>query len=334
MIDEAVLERLLREEADTYVPPPDGPDDILLLAAEAADARPPRAKWFAGAAAAAAIVAIAVAVPRLPGSTTYSDTASEQYGGGTAVALNDDSATTRGWSEYDAGGKGELAYKNADGTHVVRTGEVWLTTPRDRVGPALRDVARLAAAHGGFVAESNAETASEQPSGFVTVRVPVASFDKTVDEVERLGEVRRSSSDGKDVGTEVADTKARLKSLTATRAQLRALLADATNVGEVLAVQERITETQTEIEKLQATQASLTDRTTYGTLRVMVSVPGSEEPPDGGFSGAWEDAKNGFAGGFEALVRASGTIAFLLVAGGVLLVLARRAYRYWVRGAV
>lgn len=330
MIDEAVLERLLREEADTYVPPPDGPDDILLLAAEEADQKPPRAKWFAGAAAAAAVVALAVAVPRLPGATTYSGTTSERSGGGSNVVMD-------GANGYDSGAGdkgGELAGQDTGATNVVRTGEVWLTTPKDRVAPALRDVAGVATAHGGFVAESNAETASDQPSGWVTMRVPVASFDKAVTEVERLGEVRRSSTDGKDVGTEVADTKARLKSLTATRAQLRALLADASTVGEVLAVQERITETQTEIEKLQATQASLTDRTTYGTLRVMVSLPDAGQEPDSGFSGAWQDAKDGFVGGFEALVRASGTIAFLLVAGGVLLVLARRAYRHWVRGVV
>lgn len=330
MIDEAVLERLLREEADTYVPPPGGPDDILLLAAEETGHRPPRVKWLAGAAAAAAIVAVAVAVPRLPGGTSLSPSAPEQYGGGSTLVMD-------GATKYDAdsGGRDDLAYKDApDGTNVVHTGEVWLTTSRERVGPALREAARLATAQGGFVAESNAVTATEVPSGFVTMRVPVASFDKTVAEVERLGDVRRSSTDGKDVGTEVADTKARLRSLTATRAQLRALLAEATNVGEVLAVQERITETQTEIEKLQATQASLTDRTTFGTLRVMVSTPDAEEPQDGGFSGAWRDARDGFTGGFEALVRASGTIAFLLVAGGVLLVLARRAYRYWVRGVV
>jgi hypothetical protein len=333
MIDEAVLERLLRDEADTYVPPPDGPGDILLLAAGETGHRPPRAtRWFAGAVAAAAVVvAVAVAVPRLPGAGSTSDTTAG-YGGGVTAVM--DGARNDGYTSRDE----ELGYEAggglAEGTNVVRTGEVWLTTAEDRVGSTLREAARVAAAQGGFVAESNAVASTEVPSGWVTMRVPVGAFDKTVDEVGRLGDVRRSSTDGKDVGAEVADTRARLASLTATRAQLRALLAEAKNVAEVLAVQERITDTQTEIEKLQATEASLKDRTTYGTLRVMVSTPGGDEAPETGFRGAWRDARDGFTGGFEALVRASGTIAFLLVAGGVLLVLARRAYRYWVRGVV
>jgi hypothetical protein len=216
----------------------------------------------------------------------------------------------------------------------VRTGEVSVEVPRDKVAAALRDLVRLAAAHRGFVAASSSSTDGDSPTGNVTLRVPVADFDAVVDEVGRYGRVLGSTSTGEDVGDEVADVAARLKTLVATRAQLQALLARAKDVGEVLAVQTRVTEVQTQIEQLQAKQASLADRTTYGTLRVDVLSPGARQAEPSGFRRAWRNAVDGFVGGFEALVAASGTLAFLLLVGGVLLLLARLAYRAFVRRMV
>ena len=318
MIDEAVLERLLRDEAETYDPPAGGPARIVSAAAAQGGAvRAPRRPWLAVAAAAVMLV-VGVGVAGRGGVVTS-----------TSVGGADTSYDEAGGA---AGGKNAAPDQPA-GPAVVRTGEVAVAVPKAKVAETLRAAARVATTHGGFVSESSTATAGEHPYGTVTIRVPVAAYDQAVEDVSRLGEVRHADTRTEDVTEQVADTAARLRSLTATREQLRTLLSRAKDVGEVLAVQQRLTEVQTDIERLQAERDALRDKTTYGTVLVSVGPPDSAAER-GGFSKAWHDAVDGFVGGFESLVAASGVIAFLLVVGGVLLVAGRRAYRYWVRGVV
>ena len=321
MIDEAVLERLLRDEAETYDVPEGGEAGVLADAAEYEGRRGPR--WVGWVAAAAAVVAVAVGVPLTAGDDGGSPSAGR---GGVFLANDDAGKTVGGGSEY---GGGTVAPEDPA---VVRTGEIGLEVPRSRVADTLLRARRVAAARGGFVAESDSTTDGDHPVGAVTIRVPVKEFDTAVEELSRLGDVRYSGTRGEDVTAEVTDVAARLESLVATRAQLRTLLARATDVADVLAVQQRLTETQTQIEQLQAKQESLAERTTYGTVHVTVSPPGGTDPE--GFAGAWEDARDGFTGGFRGLLAASGTIAFALVVGLVLLLAGRAAYRYWLRGTV
>jgi hypothetical protein len=332
MIDEAELERLLRAEADGWAVPPDGPDDVLAAAASFEESRR-GVRWAPWLAAAAALVALVVALPRTGGVGGVSDDTASRAGGGSTVVMDGANETRDDLSEYDAGAGSGGKVAPADPA-VVRTGEVFLTVPKARVADALREARRVAGARGGFVAESQSATSGDEPNGYVVVRVPVAEFDRAVEELSRLGDVRSLETRGEDVTDQVTDTAARLKSLTATRDQLRALLAKAKDVGEVLAVQQRMTEVQTQIEQLEAKRESLADRTAFGTVRVSVYPPGAMDAEKSGFAKAWADAKDGFVGGFEALVAASGTIAFALVVGGVLLVAGRRAYRYWVRGTL
>lgn len=325
MIDEAVLERLLRDEAETYSPPAGGPARIQAAAAQqGGGVHRPRRPWLTVAAAAAMLV-VGVGVAGRGG------------GLGMPASLSGSSAERGTNTAYDGAG-GAVGGKNAAPDQpadpaIVRTGEIGVAVPKGKVAETLRAATRVAAAHGGFVAESSSATAGEHPYGTVTIRVPVAAYDQAVEDVGRLGEVRHSDTRTEDVSEQVTDTAARLRSLTATRDQLRTLLGRAKDVGEVLAVQQRLTEVQTDIERLQAERDALRDKTTYGTLLVSVGPPESAAER-GGFSEAWHDAVDGFVGGFEALVAASGVLAFLLLVGGVLLVAGRRAYRYWVRGVV
>lgn len=336
MIDEDVLERLLRDEAQTYDPPADGPARIERLAAESAEGRGSRrVTWLAATAAAAAAVVGLLAWG--PSSSTW-----DGGGGGTTSGalkparddlLLEDRDGTGGAAAPGAGQPSPAP--GAGAAHVVRTGEVTVEVADGRVATALRDATRIATRLGGYVSESQGETASDEPSGFVTMRVPVASFDQAVEEAGRLGEIRRSTTRGQDVSDQVTDTAARLRSLRAARGQLQTLLSRATTVGEVLAVQDKLNDVQTQIEQLQARQASLTDRTTFGTVKVEVVTEGTEAPePKNGFARAWDDAVDAFVGGFQGLVRASGTLAFVLVVGGVLFLLARHLYRAWMRTVV
>jgi hypothetical protein len=347
VIDESVLERALRDEAGTYDPPDRGPERILDAYAASGGPRPgvPVRRVKKGWLVAAAGVAFVLALPSLgrlaPSSSTKSDTSAG------SPALRPDPAGQQQRGSLDStadeqtggtgGGAEQPAAPGTDSAKVIRTGTVAIEVPRDRVSGVLRDLPGIAAAHRGYVAESSSRSSGDDAGGYVTLRVPVADFDRVAAEVSRLGTVRTSTANGEDVTDQLTDTAARLKSLTATRGQLQSLMARAKDVGEVLAVQAKITEVQTQIEQLEAKQASLADKTSYGTLRVEVAVSGALKPPGrepAGFGKAWRTARDAFVGGFEGLVAASGTLAFLLLLGTALVFLGRLAYRAFVRRIV
>ncbi|HEX8003349.1 MAG TPA: DUF4349 domain-containing protein [Mycobacteriales bacterium] len=334
MIDELVLERALRAEAETYAVPEDGPAAVRAAASGRATRRRAtggRGRWLlAGAAAAAAAVvglastgSLAPAASRL--RSGYATSADGYAGGGKDALLDSDSAS---------GGVNEQAGAPvAPAARVQRTGDVTVEV-RDVPG-TLDALARVANGRGGFVAASTSGGDPESPTGSVTLRVPAAAFDATVADVRRLGDVVALATTGTDVTAQVEDVAARLRSLTAARAQLQQLLSRANTVGEVLSVQERLTTVQTEIEQYQARQKSLEDSTTYGTLRVAVQEPGtSPDREPTGFAKAWHDAVDGFVSAAQRVVAASGTIAFVLLAGLALALLLRPLYRAWVRRIV
>ncbi|HEV2891084.1 MAG TPA: DUF4349 domain-containing protein [Frankiaceae bacterium] len=364
MIDEAVLERALRAEAETYAVPAGGPDAIRAAAA------PPRASGTAGSRLAgrrrvwwAAVAAVAVTVGVMAVGGGVAERATSTAGGRArlqsrsadedALGVVPDAAPNAESGRHAGTGSGDTAAPGLPGggaaapavpgggtaapalpeAHVVRTGEMTVEV-RD-VPRAVAELARLASAQGGFVAGSTSGGDPESPTGSVTLRVPTERFDAAVAEASRLGRIVTSTTSGTDVTAEVTDVDARLRALTAARGQLQTLLARANTVGEVLAVQQRITETQTQIEQLQARQRSLADKTSYGTLRVSVEEPGTtpDEPPTG-FSKAWHDAVDGFVTAAQGVVAASGTTAFVLLALGALLLLLRPLYRAAVRRIV
>ena len=338
MIDEAVLERALRDEADEYPIPPDGPADILAIAEETRERRPRRAPWLA---AAAVVVAVTFGFQLVRQGGGFDGLPNTRSGGGSGSALTASDAGTKNapdtasWTTAGDTVAKEQSYDMAAGgaldPKVVRTGEVWVEVGKDRARAVLDEAARIARAHGGFVASSEAAFGEGgNHGGSVVLRVPVKDFDAVVAEVGRLGTVRQSQTRGEDVGGQITDNAARLRSLTATRAQLQTLLARAKDVSEVLAVQERMSDVQTQIEQIQGRLAALEDSTTYGTVRLTLVAPGSPEER-GGFSKAWHDAVDGFVGGFESLLGASGTIAFALILLATVLILGRAAYRRWFR---
>jgi hypothetical protein len=325
VIDEQVLERALRAEAATYAVPAHGPDDVRAAVAATVRRRPRRAVWVAGAAAVAAVAVVVASLGGADGfvrrtSTSAFDSAEGKSAGGSRAPLAYLDEDSRG-GLVQPGGSAQPA--------IVRTGDVSVEVAD--VPRALAELARIASSRRGFVAASSSDGTPDSPSGSVTLRVPVADFDAVVAEAGRLGTVTSSRTSGTDVTAEVTDTAARLKTLVAARAQLEALLAQAKTVGEVLAVQERLTETQTQIEQAQARQKSLADRTTYGTVNVEVHEEGAYETGRTGFSKAWHDAVDGFVSAAQGLVAASGTIAFVLLALGALLLLLRPFYRALVR---
>jgi hypothetical protein len=212
----------------------------------------------------------------------------------------------------------------ADSARVVRTGTLDLRITRHGFGTTIGRITTITAAAGGFLADAKTFESAAIPSGTVTIRVPSARFNATVERLRALGTVVGATTRGVDVTGQYTDLQARLRAATATRDQFLTVLSGATNIGDILAVQDRIQAVQTQIEQLQGQIGQLNDQTTYGTITISIAEPGPKPkaivgpPHHSGLSIAWGNARNGFARRVEGLISHSGSA--LVVVLGLLLV--------------
>ena len=213
---------------------------------------------------------------------------------------------------------------------VVKTGEMDLEVAAGLVPNTMDRLFAIAVLKRGFVAESHSSEGAV-PSGSVTLRVPVQSFDDTIAAVRRLSaKVVSQETAGQDVTSKYVDLQARIHSLAATRASFERLLSRATTIGETLEVQSQITTVQTQIEQLQGQLRVLSDQTTYGTLTVTVAEKGkSAVVPHhaSGMSRAFHRSVNRFVSGIEAIVGIIGPVLLVALLAALAWLVARFTYR-------
>jgi hypothetical protein len=217
-----------------------------------------------------------------------------------------------------------------DSAKVVKTGSVSLEVDRKGVGPAMTRLAGMATGLGGYVADTKTAEGGDDPSGSVTLRVPVDTFEQLLGQVRGLGTVKSSTTHGQDVTAQYTDIQAKLTALTATRDQLLTILHRASAIGDVLAVQDRINDVQTQIDQLQGQQKVLDDQTSMASLSVDVAPKGTNPAAPSKPSGigkAWDDARHGFTSAVEDILATSGTILVVLLVLAALAALARLGWQ-------
>jgi len=220
-----------------------------------------------------------------------------------------------------------------DAPRVVKTGTISLIVDKGKVGEAVIKLRGVATRVRGYVAEESSQELGDSPSASVTMRIPVATFDSVMTELRSKGfgaKVVSAESSGRDVTASYADTQAQLRSLEAARNRYLAILRTATSLGHVLEVQQRIDGVQAQIDRLEGSRRVLANQSDLATLTVSVADKDGEalksvEPS--GFGEAWDDAKDGFTGGLEALVARSGRALLVLMVAAVLLVVGRFGWR-------
>ena len=339
MIDEDVLRDLLADAAAVHEPPVHGRSVILTAArSEPAPAAAPR-RWQRPRTLVAAVLLVVVAAGGLvalqadESSRTMSDVSSAGDGfedeSGGAYAVSGGSDGSGGAGSAGAGGGQDAGGEPAPpaASRVVKTGALVVEVDEGGFERAVDRLASLAVGAGGFVAETKTFDSEDVPSGSVTLRVPSGDFEQVLSEIRKLGDVQSVTTSARDVTAEYTDLEARLRALTATRDQLLALLGRSTTIPDVLAVQDRLTGVQVQIEQLQGQQQVLDDQTTFGTLKVSVSEPGSPGGDDrSGLAEAWDDARDGFTGGVEWLVARSGTALLIGLLALAVLAVSRTAW--------
>ena len=154
---------------------------------------------------------------------------------------------------------------------IVRT--INLTLVVGNVQDTYRQVERLAAEQGGYVAGSQVRQEGERMTATVTLRVPADSaiYLTTLERLRGLAErVVDEQVQVQDVGEEHVDLESRLRNLRATEDSLLALLTRADRVEAILALQRELTTIRGQIEQAQGRKQALERRAAMATITLQL----------------------------------------------------------------
>jgi hypothetical protein len=233
-------------------------------------------------------------------------------------------------SAIPSGSVGQSAKIESNGSVALNIGKGTLQT-------VIGQLTALAAAEGGFVANTQAQLASggAGASGTIVLQVPQANFGTVVIQVQRIGHPTSVTTTSQDVTGQYVNLQARITALESSRQQYLTIMTRASSIGDILAVQSQLDTLQSEIDQLQGQVNVLVGETTYGTLTVSLTEPGKSAPPaprpkpaGSGLAKAWDKSVGGFVSGIEWIVRILGPLLLILLCVAGLLLLGRFLWRF------
>jgi hypothetical protein len=161
---------------------------------------------------------------------------------------------------------------------IIRNAELSLET--EEPPKAMRRVASVAEARGGFVvtSESRQQSGADGGKAFEVItmeaRVPAAQFDAALNDIRAVGSrVTAEKITGQDVTEEYIDLEARLRTQRALEAQLLDIMKQARQVSDAITVQRELTNVRTEIEKVEGRRRFLENQSSLSTIKVTLQPP-------------------------------------------------------------
>ncbi|MFB7944175.1 DUF4349 domain-containing protein [Kitasatospora phosalacinea] len=188
-----------------------------------------------------------------------------------------------------------------------------LTLRVDAVDDARTEAVDLVTRAGGYVAGENLRGGKgDSTQSTLTLKVPSASYQATLEGLGKLGTRLSLSSQADDLTEQIADVDSRLKSMRASVDRVRALMADAKTLSEVVSLEGELTRRESDLESLQRQQQELSSRTSLSTVTLELMTPyQTHVEPKKKETGFWASVGDGLSNGWQALV---GLVRALLVA--------------------
>ena len=219
---------------------------------------------------------------------------------------------------------------------IIRNATVALTA--DDVDKTLMDVRALATEKSGIVFQSNSTVRNDKTYAALTIQVPAAAFDETMNRLRKLTGVKVTSEDttSQDVTEEYVDVQAQLKNLQATETELVRLLNKAQTVDEILSVQNQLTTVRGQIDQRQGRINYLEKRTAMSSITINISpvlpaVTRTTETTGWNPLEVLEDAWAGSLKGLQGLYTVAVTLGVWLIWIGPLALLGFLIYRRFFR---
>lgn len=135
-------------------------------------------------------------------------------------------------------------------------------------------VVALAYSTGGYVAYQSTVTDSAD----VVIRVPAASYQSTIAQIEKMGGVTSLTSNSNDVTVEYTDLNATLKSLVAEQAALLRLVNQSMSVNATLAIEAQLQGVNQQINVVQSEMLQTSRLVNYSTISVSISKSVQAKP--------------------------------------------------------
>ena len=144
------------------------------------------------------------------------------------------------------------------------------------VDAAATKVRAVAASADGMVVAEAISSEPEDPAlgGFstITISVPTAALDATLDKLATLGKVHSRNASTDDVTAQYVDTESRVKTMQSSVERVRALMGQATKLGDVVALEAELSRRQADLEATQSQLAALKDSVALSPVEVRLST--------------------------------------------------------------
>lgn len=138
----------------------------------------------------------------------------------------------------------------------------------DDVEGARQDIEEYVNQQGGYVSDRSFGYEYGVLQGQMIVRVPRANFIKTMNYLERRGELVDSAITSEDVTSSYVDLESELRSLRKQQEIYMDMFDEAKSIEDMLKVEERLHRVRTQIEKIVGQKRSLEDAVNYSTITV------------------------------------------------------------------
>jgi hypothetical protein len=212
---------------------------------------------------------------------------------------------------------------------LIRTGQMTLTV--DSYPKAADEVKRIAEAHGGYLADANAQRGeANRQHGTLTIRVDASGFDATVSALRALGTVRNEAVSTQDVSKAYTDLETRLRVKRETGDRLREILRTRTaGLSDVLAAERELARITEEIEQAEGERRFYDQQIALSTLTVALQEPSAIVESDAftPLTEAFHDSAKVLSASLAAIVYATVFLAPWILIGYVLFRIVRRAWR-------
>ena len=196
---------------------------------------------------------------------------------------------------------------------IIRNAD--LNLEADSPEQSMTKITAIAESKGGFVVESQQNTsdvkATTRDIVTMTVRVPAAKFNETLDEIRKTASrVIVENIKGEDVTEEFIDIEARLKAKKALEQQFLEIMKQAKSVADALNVQSQLAEVRGEIEKIEGRKRFLENQSSLSTIKIRLQTPTAFSANSSGYSTQLGEA---FGRGFDsALNFILGLVTFIV----------------------
>ena len=191
---------------------------------------------------------------------------------------------------------------------------------------------------GGYVAKSDVgEVSGERRRATWTLRVPVAKFRETMDALAQIGHAVSTKHDSQDITDEFYDLEARLKNKRVEEERLLDHLKKSTGkLDEILTVEKELSRVRGEIEATQGRLQKLAKLSELTTIIVSMQEQKDYVPPtaptySSSVGQTFGESVNALSSFFKSIGLVIAALVpwspFILVAGGVIVLMVRRSHR-------